>query len=310
MPSETLTKFTITPVDVDQVDERWRQSVITIRNDLTLEEGFVTPNQLDLWKDFISRRERDRLGSVRYALVHRFQGSLAQGKEDDDSRTFMNHVFVCLRLVKPTRLPFQVIQGYLKEEQPEIYSFTHPPIEHVNIPVTQSLNKIKAEDIKTLAALLPTFMNISRPGFDALYLQRAIQFYEQGYSATAEPTLQFMSWMIGVEAVISKRKQIEQSLLANILRERFGGIDIKAPQWRDYFGKAPQPLLVKTQVENLIALRNAIVHAQPVPESLRVMHADYFGHQYQLSAYLCAAAAMILQSAVLQEISALEPRSR
>jgi hypothetical protein len=310
MPDETLSKFTVTPVDVDQVDEHWRQPVITIRSGLTLEEGFVTADQFDLWKDFISRRERDKLGSIKYALVHRFQGSLAQGKEDEDSKSFMNHVFVCLRLVKPTRLPFQVVQGYLKQGQPEIYSFTHPLIERINIPVTQSLNKIKAEDIKTLTKILPTFMDISRPEFKALYLQRAIQFYERGYSATAEPALQFVSWMIGVEAIISKGEQIEQSRLAKILRERFGDIDIKAPQWRDYFGKAHQPLLVGTQVDNLMALRNAIVHAQPVPPSLRVMHEDYFGHGYELGTYLCAAAATILQNAVLQEISALEPQSR
>jgi hypothetical protein len=309
MPDETLSKFTLTPVDVDQVDEQWRQPVITIRNGLSLEEGFVTPDQFDLWKDFISLRERNKLGSIRYALVHRFQGTLAQGKEDEDSKSFMNHVFVCLRLVKPTRLPFQVVQGYLKQERPEIYGFTHPLIERINIPVTQSLNKIKAEDIKTLTAILPTFMDISRPEFKGLYLQRAIQFYEQGYSATADPTLQFVSWMIGVEAIISKGEKIEQSQLASMLRERFGDIDIKEPQWRDYFGKAHQPLLVGSQVENLMALRNALVHAQPVPPSLRAMHDDYFGHKYELSAYLCAAAAMILQNAVLQEISALEPRS-
>ncbi len=284
--------------------------MVPVGNGLTLEEGFLTSDQFDLWKDFISRKERDRLGAIRYALVHRFQGSLAQGKEDEDSKSFMNHVFVCLRLVKPTRRPFQVVQGYLKQERPEIYSFTHPLIEHVNIPVTQSLNKIKAEDVKTLTTILPTFMDISRPEFKAIYLQRAIQFYERGYSATADPTLQFVSWMIGIEAVVSRGEQIEQNQLEKILGERFGDIDVKAPQWREYYGKAHQPLLVKTQVDNLMALRNAIVHAQPVPQALRVMYEDYFGHRYELSTYLCAAAAMILQNAVLQEISALDPRSR
>jgi hypothetical protein len=311
MNNKTVMKFTITPVDVEEVDEHW-QPTVTLYKDLTLEEtsGLLTAKQFDLWRDFISRKDRDQLGAIRHALIHRFSGSLGQGKEDDDSRLFLHHAFICLRLVKPTKRPFQVIQGYLKQEGPEVYSFTSPAIEHINMPVTQTLNRIGSADVARLAELLPGFLFLSRPEQGPLYLQRAVRFYEQGYSATNESTLQFISWMIGIEAVISKGRPIDREELARTLHTGFGEIDIKELQWRNYFGRPRQPMLVGAQVENLLTLRDALVHAQPLPDSLRVMYPDYFGHEHELGAYLNAGAATILQHAILQEIARLGPQSR
>src|ERR1700733_147177 len=232
MPDEIVTKFTVTPIDVDNVEERWDQPVIGITKDLTFEDttGLIPPDGFELWKEYISKKDRDRIASTRHALVHRFQGTVASRDRDEDSRMYVSHAFVCLRLIRPTRRRFQVIQGYLREGKSEIYSFTNPPLEIMNIPITQALNSVRSKDVLELARLMPTFMQLSKTG-GPLYIQRAVRFYEQGYSATAEPALQFISWMIGIEALFSKGEPIDRKRLVEEIRDRYGKIDIREPSW-------------------------------------------------------------------------------
>jgi hypothetical protein len=306
---EAVTKFTVAPIDVDQVEERWDQPVIGIAKDLTLEDtsNLIPRDGFELWKDYVSKKDRDRLSSTRYALVHRFEGTLARRDRDEDSRMYLNHVFVCLRIIRPTRRRFQVIQGYLREGKSEIYSFTNPSLDIMNIPITQALNSIKKKDVAELTRLLPRFMEVSKPG-GPLYIQRAVRFYEQGYSSTAEPALQLICWMIGIEAILAKGEVIDRAHLVEKIGRRFGEIDIKEPAWRSYFGKPREPLLVRDQLSNLFTLRDALVHARPIPEALSAPQTDYLGHTHELGAYLSAAAAMILQTAILQEFSELDSR--
>jgi hypothetical protein len=299
-------KLTITPVLIDAEDELSTLQSLEIQPKLTFERisSMLSAENFSLWKDYISLEERKRLGSVTHALVYRLLGRVGDDAEDLTSRIYMNHVFICLRLIKPTRSAFQPIQAYARDNGIEVYGITHPTIVRPSMPITQTINGITIEDLQKLKSILPSFMKIAYEG--PLYLQRAVRFYEQGYSATVEPALQFLSWMIGIESIISKgeRRLSEEDLLKTIL-ERFGEIDVKRPQWRAYLPKAI-PLLVKTQARNLLILRNSIVHAQLVPDFLREPERDHLGISHELADFANAAAAMILQSAILQEIATVE----
>lgn len=304
----SLKKVTIVPVLVDFEDTLSKQPLLHIQADLTFEDTsqILSSSAFELWKEYISAEERKRLGSITHALVHHYSGYLGSDKEDQQSREFMQHVFVCLRLVKPLRRSFQYVQATEKPEGLDVYSFSQPPLNDLPLmPVTQTLNRLTLSDTQELTQILPKFMLVSRPN-GPLYLQRAIRFYEAGYSATTEPPLQLISWMIGIEAVLSKGGgQLESSELSKAVKKKYGKINIKQPQWRPYLEKSA-PLLVESEFDHLIEYRNCLVHARPLPDYLRALHIDHLGRKHQLAEYLSAAAAMILQAAILQEFSQLE----
>ncbi len=307
--AKLIKKVTIVPVLVDFEDPLSKQSFVSVEKDLTFEETskIVSPAAFELWKDYLSNEERKRVSGFTHALVHHYGGQLGSDKEDQESQMFMRHVFVCLRLVKPLRKSFQFIQASETPEGLHIYGLSHPPLTELPLmPVTQTLNRLTSADIEDLHKLLSRFMLISKSD-GPLYLQRAIRFYEAGYSATTEPPLQLISWMIGIEALLSKGKmELKSSELAQIIRDQHGKINIKQPQWRPYLEKSA-PLLVESEIDHLLEYRHCLVHARPVPEYLRALHRDHLGQTHQLAEYLSAAAAMILQSAILKEISHFEP---
>ena len=306
--ARAVRKLTIVPIPIDFEDELRSQPFVNVGSNIAFEqtEALLPPSAFELWKEYISFDERKRLSTFTHALVHRYPGQVGNDREDQGSRSLMQHVFVCLRIVRPIRKSLQVIQATARNGDLDVYSFTHvPPMEIPVMPVTQTLNRARLSDIQALSKLLPTFLRISQP--DApLYLQRAIRFYEQGYSATTEPSLQLISWMIGIEAMISRGEDLVSApKLAQVIRERYGKIDIKQPQWRPYL-KTSEPLLVENEADHLIELRNCIVHARPLPDYLHAQHSDHLGQNHELAEYLNAAAAMILQSAILQELSKFE----
>ena len=307
-PANTLQKLTVVPILIDFEDPLSKADVVPIQGDLTFQktETLLGPGVFDLWNDFLSSEDRKRLNAVTHALVHRFSGNLGSDKEDEKSKSFMQHVFGCLRLIKPTRKSFQYVQAYVQQERVEVYGLSHPPaIELPLMPVTQTLNRVTLADLQVLSTLLPKFMLISQPN-GPVYLQRAIRFYEDGYSATSDSALQLISWVIGLEAIFSKGEKIlEETQLVELLKKRFGKIDIKQPQWRSYFQRSPA-LTIANEAEHLIELRNCLIHASRIPQELRAPHVDHLGQSHELAKYLHAGAAMALQAAILEEFDTID----
>lgn len=306
---QTIKKFTIVPVPIDFEDALKTTPLTSIQEDLTFEEisQLLPSGAFELWKDYISLEERKRLTSFSHAFVHRFSGQLGNDKEDAKSKSFMHLVFICLRLIKPLRKSFQFIQAYEQNNSLEVYSFSHPPItEMPQMPVTQTLNRVTSKDLDDLQKLLPRFLAVAESG-TPFYLQRAIRFYEQGYSSTTESSLQLISWMIGIESILSKGEtQLTPAQLEVAIRQGYGAINIKQPQWRPFL-EASDPIRVESVSKYLLELRNSLVHARPIPDYLREPSRDHLGQTHELSEYLIAGAAMILQSAILQELSKIEP---
>lgn len=303
--SNSLQKLTIVPILIDFEDSLRQLDLVPIDKDLTYQQtaAVLSPGVFDLWKDYLSSEERKRLGAITHALIHRFPGRLGSDKEDENSKILMQHVFVCLRVIKPTRKSFQFVQAYFQQDRLEVYGLSHPPpIELPLMPVTQTLNRTTLADIEELKVLLPKFMLISRPD-GPLYLQRAVRFYEQGYSATTEPSLQHISWMIGLEAILSKGESVlTPGQLSELLVERFGGVNIKQPQWRPYL-ESSSPLMIADLAKDLIEYRNCLVHARAIPKEFLAHHRDHLGQDHQLAEYLRAGAAMVLQEAIRQELA-------
>ncbi len=314
MPEETVDsldniveKFTLAPIVTDLTSNFVNQCPIAIADSISCENvsGWISPKQFEFWGEYIAPKDRDVLAGVTHALVHRYrERRFFRGKPDVDSRTEVNYVFNCLRIIRPTSVPFRSVQGYFDNEQVEITGLSLSTAPRLHVPITQVLNRVNAQDIDALVRLFPGYKSVTNEPQN--YLQRALFSYEQAYSSGVSGQLQFLSWMMGLEGVLSKGKELTMPQFRQAILRNFSDLDIKKPEWDTgpYFS---DPLMVQQVVDDLIELRNAIVHARRYPESLQQQERDHLGASHSRADYLNAAAAAMLRIALLKEIKSRVP---
>src|SRR5690349_10631819 len=116
--SKPLNKATIIPVETGPGELRLDRP-LAITDSLTFEnvEGWLNPERFVVWRDWLSRKDRENLSSIRYALLHYFDSSMPTSREEADSDDFAFKVFACLRIIKPTRNNFEPIKVEFKNKE-------------------------------------------------------------------------------------------------------------------------------------------------------------------------------------------------
>ena len=89
--------------------------------------GVVRKEHFDLWSTYLSDRDREALTGIRFALVNDFFSEEPRGRLEQESRELLHKVFICLRLIKPTRTVFRaIILKKMENKGVDVLSFTHP----------------------------------------------------------------------------------------------------------------------------------------------------------------------------------------
>jgi hypothetical protein len=226
--------------------------------------GLLKPEMFDVWRDMVSKRERDDLASVRFALVHRFESTDYVGREEVLSDDYAYKVFLCLRLIKPTKSVFQRIQvRLLDNEKPEVSGFQHPGI-WPNVPDSESINDVNLTDVQILRALLPAFLKLASDGPENI--RRAVRHFNVGYSELRDPTTQIVLWMTGIEALFTAEdSRLSRDELLSRIDESVGletEIYESSPM-QEYIGE--KSFKVGALFGDLVTLRNRLVHGQWIP---------------------------------------------
>jgi hypothetical protein len=308
---EAITKFrnaSIIPVSQVAWDLQLDRP-FQVDTSLTFENaaGLLKPEMFDLWRELVPKRERDDLSSVRFALMHRFGSTDYVGREEALSDEYAYKVFLCLRLIKPTKSVFQRIQvRLLDNDKLEVTGFQHPGI-WPNIPDFESINDVDLEDVKRLKALLPTFLTLASSGPENI--RRAVRHFNVGYTELQDPTTQIVLWMMGIEALFgSEHDSLQREVLFRRLDDSVGlQTDIyDSSPMREYIGQ--KSFKVGDLVGDLVTLRDRLVHGQWVPPEWKGME----GRNGLISAIpypdvLREAASFILRKAILKY---LEDKSR
>ncbi len=219
----SMDKTTVAPISYAAWDlERFVPFVIG--EEVTVEKvsGLFSAKDFDLWRDYVSLKDRRDFEGVRFALVHKFRSPPEPlGEVDQRSQELVHRVFVLLRLVKPTRTRFSAVQ--VKRIDPrdqtriEVYRFTHPVQVPLLMPDAELLNTITPEDLRTASHIVSNFLEASATG--PPYLRRAIRSYEEGYSDMRDPVMQLIVWVMGIESMAARDAEgVERDeLLRNIL---------------------------------------------------------------------------------------------
>lgn len=300
----TLNKATIAPLP-------WAEEGVLVPfmlvNSFSIEDvsESLKPDHFALWQDYLSRREREELASLRIALVHRFFSLEHMGKDEQESSELIHRVFVALRVVKPTRTRYSTIQcKTLENGRVDVFSITHPPNTPINAPDAESLNRISAQDLLVLKSILPTFLRVAENG--PAHIQRAIRYYETAYAQIQDPVIQFLTWSMGIEAVASgpDSPKGRSSLLGRIYDLLDGGAWIYDSSPMNDFGDLPR-LAVRDILPDIFKLRSRLVHGGGWPDwKSDAIRTTLTGERLGYAAVLREAAAFVLRKLILASLNA------
>jgi len=239
-----------------------------INPDTTAESvrGLLQPQVFDLWRDYISKRDRDDLASMSVGLVHRFLSlEYVHSKLEADSSDLAYKAFLLLRLIKPTRSRFSRIQLALKGGQPDVFSFTEPGPSIPNTPNLETFNRINDSDVLQLSNLLPRFLKFANSA--PWHLTRAVRFFEAGYSQISDPLLQFMAWTTAIESFFSEDKAplSQEELVEKIGGRIEGATDIHSDVDVDLLAYSLKPVPLNSLLADILEARNCVVHGVRIP---------------------------------------------
>jgi hypothetical protein len=262
-------KLTIAPIAQFSADLTVKKPIpILEQRGITLEnlEGRLEARHFSSWGQYLSREDQNLLRSVRVGLIHTFISGEHLGWPEKNSEDLLHEVFVCLRIVKPTRAVFSPIQARLLGEELELFSFTRPHRWRSNTPESEALNVVAEPDIETLRSLLPQFLRLRSEG--PSFFRRAVRFYEEGYSDIHDSVLQVIAWTIGIEAMcledgkwLPGRGSVPAQVAARI-GDRGG-----AAAWGELSKDERPKASFGALLADLFNLRDQIVHGSWIPEA-------------------------------------------
>src|SRR5580700_3774966 len=230
-------------------------------------EGLLRPEHFSIWKRFASEDSLDRFQRAKVALVHEFKSGPLVGKDEEDSKNLLYKAFVCLRLVKPTRAAFSVVQcRKTRDGDRDVFSVSWPGDLPLILPDSEVLNRINSDDLHELRAIWPRFKLLRDSG--PAYVRRATRYYETGYASLRDLNIQFVTWVTGIEALYTRGEEPSpREIIKDRILESVGpATDI----YRDFECESPyvpDPVLVKDIVDNMFELRDRFVHGSWAPKS-------------------------------------------
>jgi hypothetical protein len=201
----TFNKATIVPLEWTHRDLWEMERPFELAPDLSVQsvKGTLSSTHFNLFKDFLSAKERESLPSVTVAIVHRFYSEEHVGRKESESKALCYRVFLALRLIKPTRSRYANIQYKVMESgEIDVFSFTHPETHPVNSPDAEAINRIDERDLVETSRILPAFM-AAVASDSPEYLRRAIKYFDNAYASIPYPEIQFLTWVMGIESAVA-----------------------------------------------------------------------------------------------------------
>lgn len=220
----------------------------------------LKPENFELWREYVSEDSRKKLAHVNFGLVHRFISPDHVGMIEQNSIALMYRAFMCVRLIKPTMSNWSNIQFKETSSGVDVFSFSQPAVRRPTMPVAEAYNEVNLSDIRQLSRLLDAFLHVVNKG--PVNIRRAINQYELAYSQVTDPSIQFVTWMMALEAFYSQEDKPEpRSVLLRRISDHVSlDDDIYADtQFRSLYPNSPR-ITARETLRDLFVLRSRFVH--------------------------------------------------
>jgi hypothetical protein len=232
-----------------------------------------------LWEAMIGESLRERLESVRYALVHRYEPRLVIengeviGEEIQNQRSeeLIRKIAACLRLIRPMRQHALMIRGAVRNEDGsfDVSGFDLPSEHFLDVPELQKLFDLRNRDAENLRVLAPLFLEAMRPESEFWKFRMAVQFHELGHFQSGDAwKARYLLWCSAIESIFtSHHPEHRGTLVATSRIKWFLGENTSIYPPGDLTQLVRDPgITVGATVSDLYTLRNLIAHGDRVPD--------------------------------------------
>jgi hypothetical protein len=305
MPENLIALYPILGVTGDWLDSPFdlTQLPATIVPGVNIEnvKTFFNSGTFDLWSGSISKRERQSLEKVRFAIVCRYNDDYGSPdyRTDQTAEATVRLLGACLRLVRPMQQDAAFIGGKILPDSTVHIQRFDIPVE-IGVPAVQRLFRLRNCDVTRLQRVAPIFMDAMRGEF--WKFRSSIEFYDWGHFHHLYWKGRFSLWCSAIEALYtSNAPEHKGSLVAKERIKWFLGPEIPIYELGDIQeGQPGVTTTVGAAVDDLYELRNVIAHGDRTPDKFWVTARIEYGENVTLAEMLTEAASRIIRASLLR----------
>jgi hypothetical protein len=283
-----VTKITIVPVG--RLAERFADEQEFNPNDLPFALGSnvfledisqqMKSLDLELWsREYLSKHDVAKVQGWKHALVHRYsEEEYLHSAPEAHSRELVHKMFVGLRVVRPSNVPFQYLHARVKPDGSfDPWGFSRAEM-RLTVCGCDTWATIRPVDAKLLVAITPSLLRAYET--KCLPITRAVNVLEVGYNSRYLDVKQLL-WVTGIEALFTSSTYNGAPTVIRRLRHFLGSkTQIYNPVDFPRFLSMPT-LSLKDVLEDIYSVRNRLAHGEWVPEEFM----NRPGHQGGTSSY-------------------------
>ncbi len=223
----------------------------------------------DLFKERLGADRMNDLGSVRYALVHRYDPEPDEYLRKERSAKTVHMLAACLRLIRPMRQNALLMQGNIRDQDGtfDVMHFELPPTHLIEVPDVQKLFSLRNRDADDLRTYSPEFLRGMRGEF--WKFRMAVQFHDLGHFQALDWKARFLLWCSAIESIYTSHNREHQgSLVATSRIKWFIGRNTSIYGPGDISSLLHDPsIAVEQVVEDLYEMRNYVAHGDRIPDA-------------------------------------------
>jgi hypothetical protein len=251
---------------------------------------------LELWsREYLSKHDVDKIQGWRHALVHYYsEEEYSHGTPESQSRELLYRIFLGLRIVRPSRVPFQYLHARVKGDG----SLDPSGFYRAEVPLTvcacDTWGPIRASDAELLRAVAPSLIRAfemrCRP------VTRAMSVLETGYNSP-NVDVKLLLWVTGLEALFTSSNYSGAPVVIRRVRH-FLGSKTQLYRSSDYPGFLSMPTLrVKDLLQDIYRMRNSVAHGEWIPPEF-LARSGHAGGAKSYADVLLEAASIVLRLAL------------
>ena len=224
-----------------------------------------------MWSGYISKRERESLERVRFAIVCRYDDDYGgpDYQTDKTAEATVRLMGACLRLIRPMQQDAAFIGGKILPDSTVYIQRFDIPVE-IGVPAVQKLFRLRNRDVTRLQKVAPLFMEAMHGDF--WKFRSSVELYDWGHFHHLYWKARFSLWCSAIEALYtSNAPEHKGSLVAKERIKWFLGPDTRIYEPGDIQDGQPEvTTTIGEVVDDLYELRNVIAHGDKTPDKFWV----------------------------------------
>lgn len=254
-----------------------------------------------LWAQrYLSKEAVEELRGWDHVLVHYFDAEEYLTSEPEErSRELVHRVFVGLRIVRPSNMPYQYLGAVVRPDGSiDPGGFSKSEV-RLTVSSCDAANYVRKRDAELLRAIVPALLNAYE--IDCAPVKRAIRILELGYISEFIDVKQLI-WVTALDGLFTSAKQWGSELASRRI-EHLLGPETRIYEQADFASYMLVPsLTVKQVLPDIYRLRNRFAHGEWVPKEFldRAVYSGKAGEILNYADVLLEATGIILRMSLIR----------